>query len=134
SKRGKRMLVWNGEHYNLGNVLGMKPNQATNYMQETYLGAGKIADGPIQTLHRNLTQYLNSCEDQGYKYNFLICSVSGVFSDNAPPSLEILNTIEEYNKVYGRSEERRVGKECRCGGRATQGRTNGWNQCSSEGW
>src|SRR5699024_11858503 len=66
------MLVWNGEHYNLGNVLGMKPNQATNYMQETYLGAGKIADGPIQTLHRNLTQYLN------------------------------------------RSEERRVGKECRC--------------------
>ena len=105
SKTGKRMLVWNGEHYNLGNVLGMKPNQATNYMQETYLGAGKIPDGPIQTLHRNLTQYLNSCEDQGYKYNFLICSVSGVFSDNAPPSLEILNTIEEYNKVYGQEVE-----------------------------
>lgn len=105
SKTGKRMLVWNGEHYNLGNVLGMKPNQATNYMQETYLGTGKIPDGPIQTLHRNLTQYLNSCEDQGYKYNFLICSVSGVFSDNAPPSLEILNTIEEYNKVYGQEVE-----------------------------
>lgn len=35
---GKRLLVWNGEHYNLGNVLGFKPNYVTNFMQDSYLG------------------------------------------------------------------------------------------------
>lgn len=27
---GQRLLVWNGEHYNLGNVLGLQPNHAVN--------------------------------------------------------------------------------------------------------
>ena len=29
---GQRLLVWNGEHYNLGNVLGLQPNHAVNWM------------------------------------------------------------------------------------------------------
>lgn len=102
NKVGKRMLVWNGEHYNLGNVLGIKPNQITNYMQRTYLGTEEIPDSPIHTLYDNLMKYLDSCEEQRYPYNFMITSVSGVFSDNAPPSLEILKTVEAFNKVYGK--------------------------------
>lgn len=36
---GKRLLVWNGEHYNLGNVLGIKPNRSANFMMRDRLGA-----------------------------------------------------------------------------------------------
>lgn len=98
---GKRMLVWNGEHYNLGNVLGIKPSPTENFMSRSYFGDGNQKQGAVDTLHNNLVKYLDSCEEQGYAYNFIISSVSGVFSDNAPPSIEILETIEEYNRMYG---------------------------------
>lgn len=98
---GQRLLVWNGEHYNLGNVLGLKPNRASNFMIQNHLGAQAPETDPVKTLHRNLEQYRQLCQDHGYGYDFLITAVSGVFSDNAPPSLEILEVIREYNRRYG---------------------------------
>lgn len=97
---GQRLLVWNGEHYNLGNVLGLKPNHANSYMQSMYMGNSNKYDQPLETLHTNLDRYLNECEEQGYHYNFIITSVSGVFSDNAPPAVEIMEMINAYNRVY----------------------------------
>lgn len=101
NRKGKRLLVWNGEHYNLGNVLGLKPNRNSSFMHRTYLGQTEIPDGPVEVLRDNLNNYLTSCEEQGYPYDFLPTSVSGVFSDNAPPEPEILRTIEAYNARYG---------------------------------
>lgn len=98
---GKSILVWNGEHYNLGNVLGLQPKAVNSYMQANYLGkTGPDADD-VENLHSNLVHYLTSCEEQEYKYNFIITSVSGVFSDNAPPNPAILQNIEAYNERYG---------------------------------
>lgn len=89
---GKRLLVWNGEHYNLGNTLGIMPNQK-----------GSAADNlkPEELLHENLTNYVKTCHSNGYPYDFLIASVSGVFSDNAPPSTAIADNIKSYNEKYG---------------------------------
>lgn len=98
---GKRLLVWNGEHYNLGNALGIKPNTCHTYMGDMYFGKDKDLSDEVAILHDNLTAYIHLCEDNGYKYNFIIASVSGVFSDNAPPSEKILRIIEEYNSLYG---------------------------------
>lgn len=98
---GQRLLVWNGEHYNLGNVLGLKPNRASNFMMLNHFGRqGQEADD-VTTLHRNLDQYLSLCEENGYGYDFIVTAVSGVFSDNAPPEPEILRTIQEHNRRYG---------------------------------
>ena len=41
---GKRLLVWNGEHYNLGNVLGLKPNRGSNFMTHALAGKFKNID------------------------------------------------------------------------------------------
>lgn len=101
---GKRMLVWNGEHYNLGNVLGLKPNRTASFMHKTYLGQDEIPEDPVETLFQNLRNYLTECEDQGYPYDFIPITVSGVFSDNAPPETEILRTIESYNARFGEVE------------------------------
>lgn len=84
---GRQMLVWNGEHYHLGNMLGIEPKQSDV--------------DPAETLRRNLTQYLTQCEENGYPYDFIPVSVSGIRCDNAPPSLEILKNINEYNRRYG---------------------------------
>ena len=98
---GKRLLVWNGEHYNLGNVLGIKPNHSSNFMIRDRLGLEEVSPDAVEALHRGLTDYLDSCESQGYPYDFILTSVSGVFSDNAPPEPEILRTIQAYNDKYG---------------------------------
>lgn len=105
---GKRLLVWNGEHYNLGNVLGLQPNRNASFMHQAYLGQNEIPDEAVEALHENLIRYLDSCTEQGYKYNFIISSVSGVFSDNAPPSVEILKTIQEFNRRYGQEVQIRM--------------------------
>lgn len=98
---GRRLLVWNGEHYNLGNVLGIKPNSSTNFMMQDRLGLDAVEPNAVEALHRSLTDYLESCESQGYPYDFIVTAVSGVFSDNAPPELEILRTIQAFNAQYG---------------------------------
>ena len=99
---GKRLLVWNGEHYNLGNVLGIQPNPAVNWMLRNRLGDDADASSaPAEQLHNNLYNYLDECEREGYPYDFLVTAVSGVFSDNAPPSAEIIETIRAYNAKYG---------------------------------
>lgn len=108
NKAGQRLLVWNGEHYNLGNALGIKPNHAATYMTNQYFGAQADFSDSVEILHHNLTDYLASCESQGYPYDFILSSVSGVFSDNAPPEPEILHTIDAYNAAHGEEGVRLV--------------------------
>lgn len=95
--QGKRLLVWNGEHYNLGNVLGVRPNAIPNYMTLDRLGNTAPAADDADALANNLDAYLTECEENGYPYDFILASVSGVFSDNAPPEPLILRTIQAYN-------------------------------------
>ncbi len=98
---GRRLLVWNGEHYNLGNVLGFKPNKTNNFMTQNHLGSAPAPADPVEALHENLERYLTLCEENGYPYDFIITAVSGVFSDNAPPEPEILQVIQAYGQRYG---------------------------------
>ncbi|MDD7739600.1 MAG: hypothetical protein PUJ62_05950 [Lachnospiraceae bacterium] len=103
NESGKRLLVWNGEHYNLGNALGIRPNKRANYMTQGLFGEVPAEADEIEVLHRNLEEYVSLCEENGYNYDFLIASVSGVFSDNAPPETGILRVIQEYNKRSDRA-------------------------------
>ena len=96
---GRQMLVWNGEHYHLGNALGIKPSPAADMREEQ----GRDC---TEELHGKLDAYLTQCEENGYPYDFIVISVSGVFSDNAPPEAGILRVIEAYNLRYG--EETRL--------------------------
>ncbi|MGL4737611.1 MAG: hypothetical protein ACRCW2_09195 [Cellulosilyticaceae bacterium] len=100
NKAGKKMLVWSGEHYNLGNALGLVPAKHANYMTETYFGKDKPAS-PMENLKKNLYTYLEECTEYGYAHSFMPLSVSGVFSDNAPPNVEIADLIAEFNAAYG---------------------------------
>lgn len=83
NEKGKRLLVWNGEHYNLGNALGIVFNRSLNFMTENYFGKSSDKQ-PLQQLYQNLSKSIAEYEENGYPYDFYITSVSGVFSDNAP--------------------------------------------------
>lgn len=104
NKEGKRLLVWNGEHYNLGNALSLKSNKILYNMEKNYFGGNHMNDS-LENFRKNLDKYLSECENSGYKYDFIITSVSGVFSDNAPPAPDILRMIELYSEKYGNDLE-----------------------------
>ena len=97
---GQRLLVWNGEHYHLGNALGVMPNRP-GAGNNIYFGLHTIGEDAAAELHKNLSAYLTQCEDAGYPYDFIITSVSGVYSDNAPPEPAILRNIQEFNRRFG---------------------------------
>lgn len=107
SRSGRSMLVWNGEHYNLGNALGLVPEPVQSAFSKSYFGENPYTD-PVEYLHHHLVKYLSQLEEQGYPYDFVITAVSGVFTDNAPPNAAILRTIEAYHARYGKEHTLRM--------------------------
>ena len=100
---GKRLLVWNGEHYHLGNSLGIMPGRTVPPMTIDMFGKPDAQLTALQLLDKNMESYLTTCERHGYPYDFIITSVSGVYSDNAPPETEIVKMIRAYNSTYSAS-------------------------------
>jgi len=97
---GMRLLVWNGEHYNLGNVLGLAYNKAADCMPSDSSDGNDI-ENAIENIKTKTDAYIKTCLDNGYRYDFIPVSVSGVFSDNAPPNSDIAVVIDAFNKRYG---------------------------------
>jgi len=81
---GKKLLVFSGEHYHLGNSLG-------------------LAGDDMAVLRDRITAYLQNLEEDGYEYDFVPISVSGVQSDNAPPNKRIVRNIMEFNESFGKN-------------------------------
>ncbi len=100
NEAGERLLVWNGEHYNLGNALGIVYNKNMNFMTESYFGKDRL-NNPMEQLYRNLAESIAEYEESGYPYDFYITSLSGVFSDNAPVNPYVPHTVREFNDRYG---------------------------------
>lgn len=99
-RHGRKLLVWNGEHYNLGNALGIVPPPSQNFMMEN-LGTKARGGDEIGQLFTQLSSYIRDCRSDGYEPAFFPISVSGVFSDNAPPNPGITETLRAFNQRYG---------------------------------
>ncbi len=104
SRTGKKLLVWNGEHYNLGNALEIVKLEILSFMTKFYFGDTEISDH-MESIKYHIDQYTDLCFQHGYPYDFIPVSISGVFSDNAPPNPDIIKTIETFNAKYGDSIE-----------------------------
>ena len=100
NNEGKRLLVWSGEHYHLGNSLGIVFNKNVNSITENYFG--KAGEGAaLETLHARLRSSIREYEESGYSYDFYITGVSGVFSDNAPANTAIIAAVNAFNRRFG---------------------------------
>lgn len=109
---GNELLVWNGDHYQLGNEMFLSPHAGGSYMVQDeftpplrqYSILNRDAEDTKETELRiaavRLERYLTNLEEEGYPYDLVPLMVSGTGTDNAPPSRAIAKRLEELNRIF----------------------------------
>lgn len=112
SPEGNKLLVWNGDHYHLGNEMFFAPHGGTTYMikddfsapirQHSILNKNRedTYETEMKIVTTRLERYLDNLDDEGYPYSLVPFMVSGAIIDNAPPSGEIATRMQELNRLY----------------------------------
>ncbi|OCT15409.1 hypothetical protein A8709_15120 [Paenibacillus pectinilyticus] len=98
---GKKLLVWNGDLYHLGNNLGLVPRALDSYMLQDEFQISAIMDNHLEIAETRVFRYLSQLEMDGHPYDFVPMMVSGLITDNAPPSGHIVSFIRTWNERYG---------------------------------
>ncbi|MBO9608702.1 MAG: glycoside hydrolase [Paenibacillaceae bacterium] len=98
---GERILVWNGEHYHVGNDLGLCPGALHTYVIDdgSRLDYGSPEHDAVAL--RRIGLYLRMLEEEGHPYDFVPVMVSGESTDNGPPNAAVFRFIREWNARYG---------------------------------
>lgn len=107
---GNRVLMWNGDHYHLGNEMFFSPHSGSAYTirDELYdhINSKLFYDVEDEeaaeeaALHTRIERYLHNLEDEKYPYSMVPFMVSGAITDNAPPSKEIARRVNKLNEYY----------------------------------
>lgn len=110
---GNRLLVWNGDHYHLGNELFLAPHGGTAYMIHDefspLIAQNQILNRDAEDTHEmemkiataRMERYLDNLEQEGYPYHLVPLMVSGTITDNAPPGGSVADRLAELNQYYG---------------------------------
>lgn len=94
--KGNRVLAWSGEHYHLGNDLGI----AMTKPSENIIRDGLSKKNLLQSERSDIrvAAYVKALQEDGYPYSFAPVCVSGDTKDNAPPSSAVLRFIQAFNQ------------------------------------
>ena len=99
--RGDRVLVWNGEHYHYGNELGIVPGAVSSYLTKDECDAEMIFHDHRGVAEIRIPRFFEYLEKDGYPFDFVPVMASGLRTDNAPPSLHIVDFIRYWNEAHG---------------------------------
>lgn len=94
SPKGQKVLCWNGEHYNLGNELGIAQAASFEYTLQDGLTFAPLP--PFEKAMARIQAYVETLRRQGYELDFAPVCLSGNMTDNSPPSLRILDFIDKF--------------------------------------
>lgn len=102
---GKKLLVFNGEHYMFGNSFGFCDGAITQYGfgdDEDFEKYNKANDDSWMELCENrLAKYINALEESGWENDYLIQGIHGKFTDNSMPNPSIAKRINDWNAKHG---------------------------------
>ena len=97
SPQGRRLLCWNGDHYNLGNELGIAQAPWFEYTLQDGMSLAPLPE--FEKAVQRIGAYVDTLRRQGYALDFAPVCLSGNMTDNAPPSLRILDFIDRYQAL-----------------------------------
>ena len=110
---GKSVLVFCGEHYHWGHVLGLCPRGTSSFMLEDDIlrdiESGRLFTADAETTDRQeteialkrITRYLAGLEEFGWPLDFVPVFVSGILSDNSPPNGRVAERVNRLNRLFG---------------------------------
>lgn len=81
SPSGKQILAFRGEHYHLGNHLG-------------------VATDDFETFEQRMLDYLDQLAAKDYPFDIIAIQYSGYLTDNAPPATKSCDNIRRWNEKY----------------------------------
>ncbi len=99
--RGDRLLVFSGEHYHYGNELGFAPGACASYLTKDDCDADMIFGDPWGVAERRIPRYLAELDRRGYPFSAVPLMISGLRTDNAPPSEAVFDQVERWNREHG---------------------------------
>jgi len=101
TENGDKILVWQGDVYNQGNVSRLMPDvigetdEAGNHTTRAI-----ITDEQLAYAKKWLDDYIESMRAQGYDYDFMPLMTKGLLVDNAPPNPHIMESLKAFNDKY----------------------------------
>lgn len=99
SPKGNRLLSWVGEHYHLGNELGVAPVQSFEYtIQDGLDGAGLE---PFHKAEIRIATYVDTLKKQGHPYDLAPVTYSSRQTDNGSPYVGAVEFVNRYNALHG---------------------------------
>ncbi|QGQ94105.1 glycoside hydrolase [Paenibacillus psychroresistens] len=101
--KGNKILVWNGDHYQLGNDLGLVPGALHSYNIKDEFQTTAYMPEHREIAEKRIHRYLSQLEQEDYPYDFVPVMASGLITDNAPPNGQIMDFIHKWNLHYGAS-------------------------------
>lgn len=97
----RQVLVWPGEVYHVGNVMGLAPAACGDYLIYDEFKSWSTMDCQEQLAMNRVGRYLARLEQDGYPYSFVPMMISGLLTDNSPPSREIPRFAKLWNSRFG---------------------------------
>ncbi len=110
---GGTVLTFVGEHYHWGHVLGLCPHGTSSFMLDDDLyrdiESGKLFSTDENTTEkeeldlavRRVGRWLKGLEDHAWPLSFAPVFVSGILSDNSPPSGRVAERVNKLNSLFG---------------------------------
>ncbi len=102
---GRRLLVWSGEHYMMGNDLGLNPDGTLSYSVKDEIPIWGVAEEHWKVAETRIARYLQQLDREDYPYDFVLVNVMGLLRDNAAPNGRIMSFIREWNAKHGEQVE-----------------------------
>lgn len=95
---GRRLLVYNGEHYHLGNEFGLAPAATSSYLIKDDCTAEEIFGDAWIVACRRIPRYLDALEAAGHPLDFAPLMISGLRTDNSPPSGALVEQLARWER------------------------------------
>ncbi|MGM0123092.1 hypothetical protein IGI37_000458 [Enterococcus sp. AZ194] len=98
---GEKLLVWNGDHYQIGNDFLFVPNsdQSVYYDKDGYTPEREAAQ--FKETEQRVFDYFADLEREDYSLDFISVMISGIVTDNAPPNPRMMEGINKWNQLHG---------------------------------
>ncbi|MFH1688241.1 MAG: glycoside hydrolase [bacterium] len=100
SPTGRRILVFNGEHYHYGNELGLAPAAVSSYTIKDDCDADLIFKDHWTVAQRRIPRFWERLEREDYPFEFVPVMISGLRTDNGPPNAAIAACAGRWNEEH----------------------------------